>query len=194
VDWMQDATALKRLREILRASCLPIEKWTQVIELCKGLCGFDCTDIAIGYLDEDVQSMSDWVQQTTSTRATDVSWVGSWLFALKEIPRNGGRIAMVVEMEGYAAREWDDIELDERVYFADSGYFVSRGLQAIYSAVGIGSALDMDPRQPCVEYVACLGFVSIVVQYALRSRPVPILDEKSIFVCWPGGDYIELTC
>lgn len=143
-------------------------------------------------LNEDSARVLAWLERVAVWMPHRPAWsVHSWVFGLQLIPRDDGSAYLRVELEGYDSAEWDDMSVDETMYHPEEYTCFIESLDNAYQFISSCADCDDAARQ-CGEFVICLGLAAILIRAAVASCHSECFTERRIYVCWAGGDHIEI--
>jgi hypothetical protein len=140
-----------------------------------------------------VQRCDEWLDALDCSNAWYRSRcpVQSFLSALIEDLSEEGELTALLEAAGRPWAVWDDGNIDDRVLHFDESDLRLRELTKVYSLCAT-MATSEDVAAFC-QCAFCLGFTALALRDAIRAKPRRQFVGKNLFLCWSGGDYVQLS-
>lgn len=163
-----------------------------ILDICKEVCGVSYNIELEEFLRADERSLREWLERSGTEYSADARWTArSWLLGIQTIPLDDGLCTLQLELEGHQSSEWDEITCDETIWSPETCGVGLLSVNALYSANNEENGLDWK-SQNCAEYTLCLGVAAVLVRTVIRQCPTIWQTSQRVYICWAGGDYIEL--
>jgi len=186
----------RRIHDTISEAFTSDVDWSRLVEQLTMICDPSLLSLvpsefcAVAYA-AAVERCGAWLDALDSPGAWKrVRWpIRSLLFALLEDLDSEGEMTAFLEITARPWSRWEDGDNDDRVLYPDQSELHLPELRTVYR---LCTPMPDEEAIAFCQYAFCLGFAGIVLRDVLTAKSRDLFAQRSVFLCWSGGDFVQL--